>query len=64
MQKLTADEVFCRKIKVDVASHSPQMDPLLDELRAVLAGVECSDPRGPAGRPLATCSSPERRPSG
>ena len=26
LESLTAEEVFCRKIKVDVASHSPQMD--------------------------------------
>lgn len=31
--------VFCRPIKVDVASHSPQMDPLLPELRAALADL-------------------------
>ncbi|MEM9490346.1 MAG: type I polyketide synthase, partial [Myxococcota bacterium] len=28
--------VFCRRIKVDVASHSPQMDPLRDELLRAL----------------------------
>ncbi|WP_375765195.1 SDR family NAD(P)-dependent oxidoreductase [Archangium gephyra] len=31
--------VFCRFVKVDVASHSPQMDPLLEELRAALQGL-------------------------
>ncbi|WP_437996726.1 SDR family NAD(P)-dependent oxidoreductase [Sorangium sp. So ce185] len=31
--------VFCRRVKVDVASHSPQVDPLLDELRAALEGL-------------------------
>lgn len=31
--------VFCRWVKVDVASHSPQMDFLLDELRQLLDGV-------------------------
>ena len=31
--------VFSRLVKVDVASHSPQVDPLLDELVAVLAKV-------------------------
>ena len=36
---LEAREVFCRRVKVDVASHSPQMDPLLDELVAQVAGV-------------------------
>ena len=33
---LEARGVFCRKVKVDVASHSPQMDPLRDELLAAL----------------------------
>lgn len=37
--KLERREVFCRPVKVDVASHSPQMDPLLAELEAVLAGL-------------------------
>lgn len=37
--RLEAKGVFCRRIKVDVASHSPQVDPLLPELRARLAEV-------------------------
>ena len=36
-QSLEADAIFCRAVRVDVASHSPQTDPLLDDLRAVLA---------------------------
>ncbi len=39
LAKLEAQGVFCRRVKVDVASHSPQMDPLLDELRAALSEV-------------------------
>ena len=31
--------VFCRRIKVDIAAHSPQLDPVLDDLRAQLDGV-------------------------
>jgi acyl transferase domain-containing protein/acyl carrier protein len=31
--------VFCRRIKVDMAAHSPQLDPLLGDLRAQLDGV-------------------------
>jgi acyl transferase domain-containing protein len=31
--------VFCRRVKVDVASHSPQMDPLRDDLLAAVAEV-------------------------
>jgi phthiocerol/phenolphthiocerol synthesis type-I polyketide synthase C len=30
---------FCRWVKVDVASHSPHMDPLRADLRDVLAGI-------------------------
>ncbi len=37
---LQADGVFCRKIKVDVASHSPQMTPLQPELRTFLADMQ------------------------
>jgi len=34
--RLEAADVFCRPVKVDVASHSPQVDPLLADLRARL----------------------------
>ncbi|MBL0287787.1 MAG: acyltransferase domain-containing protein [Bacteroidetes bacterium] len=30
-EKLEAEGRFCKKVKVDVASHSPQMDPIKDE---------------------------------
>jgi acyl transferase domain-containing protein/surfactin synthase thioesterase subunit/acyl-CoA synthetase (AMP-forming)/AMP-acid ligase II len=36
---LAARGVFCRQVKVDVASHSPQVDPLREELIAALAGL-------------------------
>ncbi len=36
---LAARDVFCRKVKVDVASHSPHMDPLRPELVAGLSGL-------------------------
>ncbi len=36
---LKADGVFCRLINVDVASHSAQMDPLVDALVADLDGL-------------------------
>ncbi|HEX3772799.1 MAG TPA: acyltransferase domain-containing protein, partial [Polyangiaceae bacterium] len=39
LARLEARQVFCRKIKVDIAGHSPQMDPILDELVAKLARV-------------------------
>ncbi|MEU9256162.1 acyltransferase domain-containing protein [Streptomyces sp. NPDC048270] len=37
--RLEADQVFCRWVKVDVASHSPQMDPLREDLLAALDGI-------------------------
>jgi acyl transferase domain-containing protein/acyl carrier protein len=40
-------EVFCRWVKVDVASHSPQMDPLHGELSRLLDGVSSRAPRVP-----------------
>lgn len=36
---LETSDVFCRPVNVDVASHSPQVDPLLDELRTQLASI-------------------------
>ena len=37
--ELEAREVFCRRIKVNVASHSPQMDPLRADLLSALEGL-------------------------
>ena len=34
---------FCRKVKVDVASHSPQMDPIKEELRQALQNLQPKD---------------------
>ena len=39
MARLTAEGVFCKRVKVDVASHSPQVDGLLDDLRRGIATV-------------------------
>ncbi|XYH95262.1 SDR family NAD(P)-dependent oxidoreductase [Sorangium sp. So ce1128] len=39
LPELARRGVFCRRVKVDVASHSPQVDPLLGELRAALDGL-------------------------
>ncbi|WP_404384168.1 SDR family NAD(P)-dependent oxidoreductase [Caenispirillum salinarum] len=36
---LEARDIFCRRVKVDVASHSPQVEPLLGDLRTELAGI-------------------------
>lgn len=38
---LEADGIFCRVLdSVDFASHSPQMDPLVDQLRQLLTGLQ------------------------
>lgn len=39
MAELERENVFCRLVKVDVASHSPQMQPLAHELKTELAGM-------------------------
>lgn len=38
--RLQGRGVFCRPVKVDVASHSPQMEPLRPELERGLAGLQ------------------------
>jgi polyketide synthase 2/polyketide synthase 5 len=40
-------DVMAREIAVDVASHSPQVDPILDELADVLAGLNPMAPEVP-----------------
>jgi acyl transferase domain-containing protein len=42
LQKLESQDVFCRWVKVDVASHSPQMDSLCPALLDALAGLRPS----------------------
>jgi len=42
-----ADGVFCRRVKVDVASHSPQVEPLLGPLVEATSGIEVH-PVGPS----------------
>jgi acyl transferase domain-containing protein/acyl carrier protein len=39
IKTLEGRSIFCRRVKVDVASHSPQMDPLRADLLDVLEGV-------------------------
>ncbi|SEU29080.1 polyketide synthase 12/myxalamid-type polyketide synthase MxaF [Stigmatella erecta] len=39
LARLEGQGVFCRRVKVNVASHSPQMDPLKDDLLRVLEGI-------------------------
>lgn len=37
---LSAQDIFCRRVNVDIASHSPQMDPLLEPLQICLRGLD------------------------
>jgi acyl transferase domain-containing protein/surfactin synthase thioesterase subunit len=39
LEKLRAAGVFCRELRVDVAFHSPQMDPLVPPLEDALAAI-------------------------
>jgi acyl transferase domain-containing protein/NAD(P)-dependent dehydrogenase (short-subunit alcohol dehydrogenase family) len=38
-ETLSARGVFCRPVRADVAVHSPQLDPLLQEMRDGVAGI-------------------------
>jgi acyl transferase domain-containing protein len=40
VERFTAADVFCRAIRVDVASHCALVDPLLDPLRAALRSIQ------------------------
>jgi acyl transferase domain-containing protein len=40
IQKLQTRDVFCRPVKVDVASHSPQVDVLTDDLLRELSTIQ------------------------
>ena len=39
LERLRARDIFCRHVRVDVASHSPQMDALAPALRSALADL-------------------------
>jgi acyl transferase domain-containing protein/acyl carrier protein len=39
IRRLNEREIFCRRVRVDVASHSSQMDPLLAELKESIGGI-------------------------
>ncbi|MGO9895164.1 MAG: SDR family NAD(P)-dependent oxidoreductase [Bryobacteraceae bacterium] len=47
LDRLQARDVFCRRVKVDVASHSPQMDLLTDDLLRSLGGIQPRDAKVP-----------------
>jgi len=40
LDRLQHRDIFCRMVKVDFASHSPQMEPLRADLLQALAGLE------------------------
>lgn len=40
LAELEAEGTFCRRVRVDVASHSAQTDPLLPRLAAELSGIQ------------------------
>ena len=40
LEQLRTRDVFCRMVKVDFASHSPQMDPLREELLRALEEIQ------------------------
>ncbi|MEV0359105.1 SDR family NAD(P)-dependent oxidoreductase [Nocardia sp. NPDC050697] len=46
-EKLTEDGVFARRLRVEVPYHSRLMDPILDELRTVLAQLDPQQPTIP-----------------
>jgi polyketide synthase 3/4 len=54
-------DVMAREVAVDVASHSPQVDPILDELLEVLADLKPTAPEVPYYS--ATQWNPRERPS-
>ena len=47
LQELRERNVFCRAVQVDVASHSPQVDSLRDNLLSALAGIAPHPPTVP-----------------
>ena len=40
LDRLQREDVFCRKVNVDLASHSPQMEPLRADLLRALEGLQ------------------------
>jgi acyl transferase domain-containing protein/acyl carrier protein len=47
LASLQAQNIFCRPVQVNVASHSPQVDCLRDDLFAALAGLQPQTPTLP-----------------
>ena len=40
LERLTTEDIFCRRVNVDYASHSPQMDPLRDDILEALSSIQ------------------------
>ncbi len=51
--ELRGEGIFAMRVDVNVAAHSPQMDPILPEMRAVLAGIRAGRVATPM---LSTCT--------
>jgi acyl transferase domain-containing protein len=47
LNELKAKEIYCRQVKVDVASHSSQVDPILEQLRQTLSEIRPQPSRIP-----------------
>jgi len=47
LQYLNKQDIFCKKIQVNVASHSPQTDEISKELRVLLQGIQPQKSRIP-----------------
>ncbi|MEZ0340960.1 SDR family NAD(P)-dependent oxidoreductase [Mycobacterium sp. pV006] len=57
---VTAQNRFARKVNMEVASHTALMDPVLEELRTALAGLDARVPTIPF---LSTVTGPESTPT-
>jgi len=59
--RLEADGAFHRRVRVDVASHTPAVEPLLGPLREALAGLEPRPPERPFVSTVTGRLEPEAR---
>ncbi|NND71973.1 MAG: SDR family NAD(P)-dependent oxidoreductase [Rhodothermales bacterium] len=44
---LEADDIDCRRIKIDVAAHSSMVEPILDAFRSTIGGIDLHEPTIP-----------------
>ncbi|WP_437947156.1 SDR family NAD(P)-dependent oxidoreductase [Sorangium sp. So ce296] len=61
LARLEREQVFVRRVRTDGAGHSPQVDPLMDELREALAGLSPAACRVPMRSTVSgdVCEGPE-----